>query len=187
MHRTEPMFYTGGQNISARFKMAYRNKTYVCFDADTDIHYYRLMQAWCENESFNFAFHNAHDLNNLLPTSSEETIKRKLRERLQNTKIFVVLIGEHTRNLHRFVRWEMEQALKLEIPIIAVNLNKKRRMDNDRCPPIIRDELAIHIPFGPVIIQYALENWPASHKTHRQNGDTGAHYYLDSVYKQLGL
>ena len=26
--------------------MAYRNKVYVCFDGDSDIHYYRLMLAW---------------------------------------------------------------------------------------------------------------------------------------------
>lgn len=26
--------------------MTYRNKTYVAFDGDKDIRYYRLMQAW---------------------------------------------------------------------------------------------------------------------------------------------
>lgn len=25
--------------------MSYRNKTYICFDADTDMHYYNLMKA----------------------------------------------------------------------------------------------------------------------------------------------
>ena len=29
--------------------LAYRNKTYVCFDGDTDMSYYRLMQAWHQN------------------------------------------------------------------------------------------------------------------------------------------
>ena len=72
--------------------MPYRNKTYVCFDADNDIHYYRLMLAWKQSDNTNFQFYNAHDLNRLLPTSSEETIKRRLRERLVNTKIFIVLI-----------------------------------------------------------------------------------------------
>ena len=67
--------------------MPYRNKTYVCFDADNDIHYYRLMLAWKQNDNTNFQFYNAHDLNRLLPTSSEGTIKRKLRERLRNTKV----------------------------------------------------------------------------------------------------
>ena len=73
--------------------MTYRNKTYVCFDADNDIHYYRLMLAWKQNDNTDFQFYNAHDLNRLLPTSNEETIKRKLRQRLLNTKVFIVLIG----------------------------------------------------------------------------------------------
>jgi len=29
-----------------RYNMSYQNKTFVSFDGDTDIHYYRLMTAW---------------------------------------------------------------------------------------------------------------------------------------------
>lgn len=59
--------------------MAYRNKTYICFDGDTDMRYYRLMTAWADNEKFSFDFHNAHDLNTARDTSQEESIKRQLR------------------------------------------------------------------------------------------------------------
>jgi hypothetical protein len=31
----------------------YTNKTYVAFDADSDIRYYRLMQAWKKNNLTN--------------------------------------------------------------------------------------------------------------------------------------
>ena len=79
--------------------MAYRNKTYVCFDGDNDIRYYNLMKAWKQNDNTDFNFYDAHDLNTALDSSSEETIKRKLKERLNNTKIFVILLGEHTKNL----------------------------------------------------------------------------------------
>ena len=92
--------------------MAYRNKTYVCFDADNDINYYYLMLAWKENERIAFDFQNAHEINNLRDGSSEETIKSKLRERLKNTKVFIVLIGEHTKNLYKYVRWEIEFAVE---------------------------------------------------------------------------
>ncbi len=49
----------------------YTNKTYVAFDADSDIRYYRLMQAWKKNNNTTFDFYDAHDLNNwlLLKTS----------------------------------------------------------------------------------------------------------------------
>ena len=168
--------------------MPYRNKTYVCFDADNDIHYYRLMLAWKQSDNTDFQFYNAHDLNRLLPTTSnEETIKRKLRERLLNTKVFIVLIGQSTQYLYKFVRWEMEQALRLDIPIIAVNLNGKRQKDDNRCPPIIRDELAIHISFNARIVQYALANWGTRYYDLKQEGKSGPFRYIPEVYQKCGL
>jgi len=166
--------------------MAYRNKTYVCFDADSDIHYYRLMQAWKENERIAFDFHNAHELNNLRDFSSEETIKRKLHDRLKNTKVMIVLIGEKTRYLYKFVRWEIEWAIENKIPIIAVNLNKKIKMDQALCPPLLRGKLAIHIPYGHRSINYALNNWPNQHYTFQIQRRMSEYYYLKSVYINLG-
>ena len=93
--------------------MPYRNKTYVCFDGDTDMSYYRLMQAWHQNDRTPFSFYNAHELNTARDSSQEASIKRQLRERLLNTRVLVVLIGANTRYLIKFVQWEMEQALSL--------------------------------------------------------------------------
>ena len=36
----------------------------------------------------------------------------------------MVLVGEKTKNLYKFVRWEIELAIKLGLPIIVANLNK---------------------------------------------------------------
>jgi hypothetical protein len=163
--------------------MAYKNKTYVCFDADTDIHYYRLMTAWKENDNIAFDFHNAHEINNLRDGSWEETIKRKLRERLQNTKVLIVLIGENTKNLYKYVRWEIEYAINNDIPIVAVNLNGEKRKDDKLCPPILNNVLAVHVSFGQKIINHALNNWPSSHKTFKINGDTRDYFYKDSAYQ----
>ena len=137
--------------------MAYRNKTYIAFDADTDIHIYRIMTAWKENQHIDFDFHNAHELNNLRSSSSEATIKGKLRERLSNTKIMLVLIGENTKNLYKFVRWEMEIAINMNIPIIGINLNKKLELDNERCPAIIRDLAKEFVPFDLNAIKNAMD------------------------------
>ena len=43
--------------------MPYRNKTYIAFDGDTDMSYYRTLQMWKANENINFEFYDAHDLN----------------------------------------------------------------------------------------------------------------------------
>ena len=82
--------------------VAYRNKTYICFDADSDMRAYNLMKAWKQSDHTDFNFYDAHDINNIWGQSSEETIKIRLRERLQNTKMFVVLIGEQTINIYLY-------------------------------------------------------------------------------------
>ena len=167
--------------------MAYRNKVYICFDGDNDIHYYWLMRAWKQNDKTNFNFYDAHDLNTARDSSLEETIKRKLRKRLLNAKIFVVLIGESTRYLYKFVRWEMEQALALNLPIVGVNLNGLRFQDTDRCPPIIRSELAVYVSFNAAILQHALETWPEKHNFLKQQQKSGPYYYKEDAYVKLGL
>ena len=167
--------------------MAYRNKIYVAFDADNDIHYYRLMQAWKQNDGTPFDFYDAHDLNNLMPWSTEQTIKDKLQERMRNTKVFVLLVGEKTRHLYKFVRWEIEQAINRDLPIIVVNLNGKRYKDEDLCPAVLDGELAVHVSFNQKIIALALDNWENSDRECRRTGKSGDYKYDADTYRGLGL
>ena len=166
--------------------MAYRNKVYVSFDADSDIRYYYLMKAWKQNDNTDFNFYDAHDINNNYD-KSEESIKASLMERFRNSKVFVLLVGEHTKYLYKYVRWEIEQAIKRELPIIVVNLNGLRNIDSNLCPPILKDVLAVHISFNQNILQHALENWPGFFEMAKKEGKKGAYYYNEDVYKRLGL
>ena len=167
--------------------MAYKNKVFVSFDGDKDIHYYRLMRAWKQNDNSSFNFYDAHDVSSSRDTSTEETIKRSLRTRLNATKVFVLLVGEGTRYLYKFVRWEIEQALSLELPIIVVNLNGLKGIDTHLCPSILRDELAMHISFKSAILQYALEKWSSQYYRLKDNLKTGPYYYDAHIYNKLGL
>ena len=166
--------------------MAYRTRVYVSFDADNDMSYYRTLQMWDANVDFEFEFNDAHELNNIYD-KSEESIKAGLQERFRHTKVFLLLIGNHTKDLFKYVRWEIDQAIKREIPIIAVNINGKRDIDNSLCPPILKPNLAVYIPFRQKIIYYALNHWPDDDKRLRRDGKSGAFYYKDEVYKKLGL
>ena len=97
------------------------------------------------------------------------------------------LIGDRTRYLFKFVRWELEQALELGIPIIGVNLNGRRSQDIDLCPPVIRDELVIYVSFHQRIIRYAISDWPGQFDRLRTEGKGGAYFYQDDVYRRLGM
>lgn len=162
-----------------------RNKTYICFDADTDMWAYARMKGWKALDNIDFDFDNAHELNNLRDGSTEETIKTKLRERLKHTKIMLVLVGENTKNLHRFVRWEQEVALSMGIAIIAVYLNGSKDRDINTCPPIIRNELVLHIPYKLATCRWAIDNWPRQYQNNKQNKLANSYHLKPEILAQL--
>jgi hypothetical protein len=165
--------------------MGYRNKTYVIFDGDNDMWAYGFMKGWKSNENMNFNFFDAHDIRPLSDRASEETIRTRLRERFSSACQVIVLVGDNTKNLYRFVRWEIEIAQKLDLPIIAANLNGLKQMDSDRCPAILRDWPAVHVPFKMKMIQHALDNFPDEYpKIKKQQG---ARTYPAESYKALGI
>jgi hypothetical protein len=166
--------------------MSYKNKTYVIFDGDTDMWAYAYMKGWKQNERVDFDFYDAHDIRPLTDRASEETVKSRLRERMSNAKQVIVLVGEHTKNLFKFVRWEMDLAIGNDLPIVVVNLNNKRDYDADRCPPILRDVYAVHVAFKMKIIKYALDNFPDQYER-RPPSAAGQLQYNSSVYEKLQL
>ncbi|MCH9277007.1 TIR domain-containing protein [Bifidobacterium amazonense] len=166
--------------------MAYRNKTYVAFDGDEDMRYYQLLKAWNENDNIDFDFYDAHDLNYAYDTNQEESIKNQLRKRFDNSKLFILLVGEKTKRLRKFIPWKIDQALNRELPVVVVNLNGEEHLDADRCPTKLQEELAVHIPFKAAILNYAVKNWPDADAKYRKEGETGAYIYNDSVYSALG-
>lgn len=151
-------------------------RTFVCFSS-TDIHYYRLMQAWKANEHIDFNFADCQ-LNNEIHSENEAYIKRKCRERIDMAGTFVALIGQDTRSKHKYVRWEMEVAREKGCRIIGVNLDRSRQMVDATCPPIIKDIGAIFVPFSPKIVAHALASWKMEAK--------GNWHYKDEFYRQLG-
>lgn len=169
--------------------MGYRNKTYVVFDGDNDKWAYAYMKGWKSNDNVDFNFHNAHDIAKLTSAAqSEQYVKRALKERFASAKQVVVLVGEQTRNLYRYVRWELDVALSLDLPIIAVNVadTKLREQDAAHCPPIIRNTYSVHVSFNAAIVQYALDNFPSEY-ANRSQAALGPRVYGASVYEDLGL
>jgi hypothetical protein len=169
--------------------MAYRNKTFVSF-ASEDLTSYRLMTAWRANQKIAFDFFDAHDINIALDSSQPETIRRRLRERLANTKQVVLLVGSKTRSVAsspgRFLYYEIETIRKLEFPVIIANLNGSRVVEEPLMPTALVADYTLSVSFQPTIIKYALDNWVEAFPQERAT-KTGPHQYNASLYHQLGL
>lgn len=169
--------------------MSYRNKTYVAF-ASEDIKQYWLMKAWRNNEHIEFEFFDAHDLYQARDTSTPETIKGRLRERMKNAKQFVLLGSSAAKRKGgdgtSFLAYEVATMLKLNLPVVVANLDGDRTVDRNFIPrPFLdADYYNVSVSFQPKIIKYALDNYapqfPASTKA-------GPHQYPAIVYQQLGL
>lgn len=169
--------------------MSYRNKTYVAF-ASENIHYYRLMTAWRANENIDFDFINAHDVYVARDTSLPSTIKRRLRERLNNTKQVIFLgspEGKRKGGDGSFLAYEVNAIMDLKLPIVVANLNGSRKVVSANYPrPFTEaDYFTMSVSFGPTIIKYALENYAQEFRD--GSTKTGWYQYKDSVYTSLGL
>src|SRR2546427_11173613 len=118
-------------------------RTFVGFSS-TDIHCYRLMQAWKQNQRIDFNFTDCQ-LPDVIRSDDEAYVKRRLRERIDMAGTFAMLIGEDTRFQRKFVPWEAEVAIEKGCTLVGINLNGARAID-ERCPGVLKNVGAIFVP-----------------------------------------
>jgi cellobiose-specific phosphotransferase system component IIB len=165
------------------------NATYVVFDGDNDGWAYQYIRGWAANRKLGFDFENSHELDNMTSRAqNEEYVKRNLRARMRNSDQVLVLVGEKTKHMYKYVRWEIELAREMGIPIIVVNLNKYRSVDYDRLPPILRGVCALHIGYRFRVIKNALLTWKEAYmKLSIATRAEGPRVYSTQTYKELGV
>ncbi|BFO67438.1 TIR domain-containing protein [Chryseobacterium sp. KCF3-3] len=182
--------------------MAYRNGTYVAFHANgtdyplhSDIKYYNLIKAWSGKVGDNFTIVNSHDKTAAVrDTSSKETLRRRLKERLNSSKNMILIIGETTKNDDDWVPFEIEYAVDTcKIPLIITYVDISTPIYN--CSPLLsklpnalrtriadRSASAIHIPFNKKVLQDALRFT----FNNKPNG-YGEGIYSQEAYKNFGM
>lgn len=167
--------------------MSYRNKTYVAF-ASENIHLYRLMEAWRDNNKIDFNFYDAHDLFISRDTSAPATIKRNLRQRMGNAKQ-VLLIGtpeakKKGGNGVSFLAYEVQVMMELNLPVVIANHDGDKAVDENFIPsPLVNaDYYTMSVALSPGIIKYALDNYATSFDS---SSNTGCYYYRQSAYDGL--
>ncbi|MFS2137782.1 TIR domain-containing protein [Duganella sp. Dugasp56] len=169
--------------------MSYKNKTYVAF-ASENIHCYRLMEAWRENEHIDFSFYDAHDLFISRDTSQRETIKKNLRERMKNAKQ-IVLIGttegrKKGGDSYTFLGYEIELILEFNLPVVIANIGGSRHVEKTLIPQPLLDanHYMVAVSFQPAIIKHALDKYTAEFADGIKKG---CQVYKENVYSSLGI
>jgi hypothetical protein len=99
---------------------------------------------------------------------------------MNNTKQAIVLVGDSTKDLYKYVRWEIEIAINMDIPIIAVNLNKLNQA-HINTPPILNNKAYfVSVPFELKKVKYALNNFPTEYSKSKNEAPSSRTYDWDN-------
>jgi hypothetical protein len=182
--------------------MAYRNGTYVAFHAAgtsdpaaSDMKYYNLLRAWHVREESDFQFINSHEKTAAVRDSStRETLRGRLTERLRDSKNMILILGETTRFDTDWVPFEIEYAVdECRIPIIAAYPGYEYILAPAALAPTWPRALASRISDGRAhVIHVPFKEQPLANAVSRFDYDNyppggGLGYYSREAYQSFGI
>lgn len=186
--------------------MAYRSGTYVAFHADgtsdpteSDMKYYRLVEAWKNNDKLELSFVNSHEkASSVRDSSKRKTLEDSLLERLRNSKNILLIIGDTTKNDRDWIPFEISKAIdSYNLPVIAAYTGYRYLFPEYYAPANFRSlwpaSLAtridnksahvIHIPFRKEPIAAAINQFGINDKV----PSSSLNYYIRNAYIGWGL
>ena len=160
---------------------------YVAIDANNDKKYYEEFKSMLRGTNDKYNFFDSVDYYKELDKTPDDVLKFKIQKNLERADIVVVLLTKTYKSMRKFSKWQLEHAINIGKPIIAVNPNRIRSVDYDVCPTILKTHLSLHIPYDADAFEVAVRNWPASHAVHMKNEkeQRKIYKYAESVYKQI--
>lgn len=142
--------------------MVYRTKTYIAGDWDHDKDAVEQIYKWKNGHKWSLDFYDAHELKQARDTSLPCSIKASLKSRLDASKTFVLIVGNHTDSITKgscqfcdkynsyfsycasnrtidrrsFVKFECEKAVEANLKIVVLYNNTS--IDRSKCPAAVR-------------------------------------------------
>lgn len=137
-----------------------RTKTYIAGDWTGDKDAIDQLYKWKENSHLSLDFFDAHEMTQSRDTSLNCSIKASLKTRLDASKIFVLIVGEGTKNLRSggcsycssyhnyicrrghsvdnrsYVDYECEKAIEAKMKIVV--LYNSTKVDREKCPDVLK-------------------------------------------------
>ena len=104
-------------------------KIFVSFDYENDKHYKFLLQAWDENDKFEFTFadHSSQEIN----SDEISRVKAALSRKIASADVTLVIIGKEADKKHadseeigfrNWINFEVAKSIELDKSLVAVKL-----------------------------------------------------------------
>ena len=184
--------------------MAYRNGTYIAFDGNatanqtqSDIKYYRLLQAWNQRGNHILTFSDSHQKTcQVRDSSSMSTLQHRLLERLRSSKNMVVIISEDTAWDRGMLNFEISKAVDVyKLPLIIAYAGYEYilnpRQLSTLWPKALSERIkngsamCIHIPFKEQAVMAAISQFSV-HSTGNNILTSPYTYYSEDTYIKWG-
>lgn len=142
----------------------YRTRTYIAGDWDQDKDAVDQLHKWNDSNHWSLSFTDAHDLTSANDSSLNCSIKSSLKTRMDVSKTFVLIVGEHTNTVtagscqlcgsynsythhcakgysvdyRSFIKYECDKAVEADIKIIV--LYNSTKIEKGKCPEAVREK-----------------------------------------------
>ncbi len=149
--------------------MAYRTKTYIAGDWEGDKDLITKLRQWNDSDYWSLHFTDAHDLCSARDGSLNCSIKKSLKDRLDVSKTFVLVVGaetasrragacqycgsffsgaclrgsSHRINQKSYIEYECDYAVENNLKIVV--LYNYSMVHRDKCPLVLR-YIGNHVP-----------------------------------------
>ena len=159
----------------------YRTRTYIAGDWDNDSNAVEQLRKWNESDHWSLSFTDAHDLMSARDNSLNCSIKSSLKKRMDASKTFVLIVGDHTNTVtaggcqycdnynatnakcskgysidyRSYIKYECDKAVEAGIKLIV--LYKSTTINKNKCPESVR--------------------YKGNHATMIYKGDDGKYYW----------
>lgn len=166
----------------------YRTRTYIAGDWDHDKDAVDQLHKWNDSKYWSLTFTDAHDLTSANDNSLNCSIKASLKKRLDISKTFVLIVGEHTNTVtagscrwcgsynsytyhcaknysvdyRSYIKYECDKAVEAGIKTIV--LYNATEVDRSKCPEAVR--------------------WRGTHTAMVYKGDDGKYYWDYQAVKE---
>ena len=175
---------------------SYRNGVYVAFNGggttnptESDIKYFNILKGWHNNKEIDFNFINSHDkTSEIRDTSNDETFKRTLNERLENSQAFLLITTKNTSKPSKWLLYEIDRVInKYKIPVVIaitdelINVTTFHEKRLDMLPNQLRAAIrnkqlkTLYISFTLNDIKCAIDEF----HVHNQDIKVGIPYYCN--------
>lgn len=141
---------------------AYRTRTYIAADWDHDHDAVEQLHKWNDSDYWGLSFLDAHELQQSRDTSLFCSIKSSLKERMDHSKQFVLIVGDHTDTVTKggcqgcgsynswtkscakgrsvdyrsYIKYECDKAVEADIDLVV--LYNDTQVRRSLCPEAVR-------------------------------------------------